>query len=117
MTLRELPKAEWQPYFDQVSKHLIGERAMVEIKGLAFGDQRLARCLPLIGITYDGKDNILEVAMDGLDHLIHAPHKIIGSDGADGLESIEVVVNASQQSQVVTLIKPLRYRRRTTSGE
>ena len=51
MTLRELPKAEWRPYFDQVSKHLIGERAMVEIKGLAFGDRRLARCLPLIGIT------------------------------------------------------------------
>jgi len=116
MTLRELPKAEWRPYFDQVSKHLIGERAMVEIKGLAFGDRRLARCLPLIGITYDGKDNILEVAMDGIDHLIHAPRKIIVSDGADGLESIEVV-NAKQQSQVVTLVKPLRYRRRTTNDQ
>jgi hypothetical protein len=50
--------------------------------------------------------------MDGLDHLIHAPHKIFVHDGAEGLESIEIV-NAKQESQVVTLVKPLRYRRRS----
>ncbi|HET7090780.1 MAG TPA: DUF5335 family protein [Anaerolineae bacterium] len=29
-----------------------------------------ANCLPLIGITYDSKDDVLAIAMEGLDHLI-----------------------------------------------
>ena len=28
---RTLPKSEWKAYFDHLSKHLIGERAEVEI--------------------------------------------------------------------------------------
>jgi hypothetical protein len=112
MTTRELAKAEWNAYFDQFSKHLIGEKVIVEIQGLEFvGDRHQARCLPLIGLTYDSKDNILQVAMDGLDHLIHEPREIIVTDGPDGLESLKVV-DANRQTQIVTLVKPLRYRRR-----
>ena len=116
MTTRALPKAEWSGYFDQISKHLIGEKAMVEIQGLEFiGDRRQARCLPLHGLTYDAKDDILQVAMDGLDHLIHAPREIVVSDGPDGLEGLKIV-DASKQTQTVTLVKPLRYRRRMVTA-
>ena len=112
MTTRILQKAEWSAYFDQFSKHLIGEKAIVDLQGLEFvGDRRQARCLPLLGLTYDAKDDILQVAMDSLDHLIHGPREIIVTDGPDGLESLKVV-DANRQTQTVTLVKPLRYRRR-----
>jgi len=110
-TMRELQKSEWQSYFDRISKALIGERALVEIEGLLFGDRRQARSVPLIGITYDSKDDILQVAMEGLDHLIHRPREIHVSEGAEGLDMLEIV-DVDQQRQSVRLVKPLRYPRR-----
>jgi len=112
MTVRTLPKSEWQSYFDHVSKGLIGERAMVEVVGLAFGDRTEARCLPLIGITYDSKDDVLQIALDGLDHLIHRPRDIAVSDDSEG-ERMEIT-DANRQKQIVRLVKPMRYPRRTT---
>jgi hypothetical protein len=110
-TIRELQAPEWQDYFDQISKALVGERALVEIEGLIFGDRMQAKCLPLIGITYDSKDDVLEIAMEGLDHLIHRPREIVVSEGADGLERVDVV-DSSQQKQNVRLVKPLHYAHR-----
>jgi len=81
---------------------------MVEIEGLAFGDRRQASCLPLIGITYDSKDDILEIAMEGLDHLIHRPREIVVSESAEGLERLDVIDNGAQK-QNIRLVKPLRY--------
>ena len=53
MALRALEKPEWKAYFDHLSKNLIGERAEVEITGLALGDRIEARWVPLVGITYE----------------------------------------------------------------
>src|SRR5664279_2836352 len=76
MTVRALDKLEWKAYFDHLSKNLIGERAEIEIVGLALGDRIEARWVPLIGITYESKGDILEIALEGLDHLIHRPRGI-----------------------------------------
>jgi len=70
---RTLPKSEWKAYFDHLSKHLIVERAEVEIAGLKSGGHIEARWVPLIGITYEPKGDVLEVALEDLDHLIHQP--------------------------------------------
>jgi hypothetical protein len=111
MARRALAKSEWRSYFDRVSKGLIGERADVEVSGLTPGDRTEARWLPLIGITYDSKDDILEIAMENLDHLIHQPRDISVNDGVEGLESMEIV-DSHQRKQTVKLMKPLRYPRR-----
>jgi hypothetical protein len=111
---RTLQSPEWQAYFDQISKSLAGERALVEIEGLAFGDRMQARCLPLIGITYDSKDNVLEIAMEGLDHLIHQPREIVVSEGAEGLERLDII-DSGAQKQNIRLVKPLRYVHRRRS--
>lgn len=111
MMVRTLPKSEWNAYFDHLSKHLIGERAEVEIAGLASGDHIEARWVPLIGITYESKGDVLEIALEGLDHLIHQPRNIVVTDNPEGLESMEVV-DSEGCKQVVKLMKPLRYPRR-----
>lgn len=65
MINRKLDKTEWQPFFNFLSKQLEGMRTEIEVASLAIGDQIEAEWLPLIGIVYDPKDNIAEVALEG----------------------------------------------------
>jgi len=111
MALRTLAKPEWKAYFDHLSKNLIGERAEIEIAGLALGDRIEARLVPLIGITYESKADILEIALEGLDHLIHQPRDIVVTDSPEGLECMEIN-DFEGRKQIVKLMKPLRYPRR-----
>jgi hypothetical protein len=92
------------------------ERALVEIEGLTFGGRMQARCLPLIGITYDFRDDILEIAMEGIDHLIHHRREILVSEGAEGLERLDVI-DSARQKQDVRLVKPLRYAHRAAKAD
>jgi Family of unknown function (DUF5335) len=106
MTARSLPKAEWQSYCDRMSKGLLGKQAEIEVTGLPFGDQVAANWLPLLGITYDPNDDLLEIALDGLDHLIQHPREISVEDGIEGLSAMEIV-DADQRRQIVKLRQPL----------
>jgi hypothetical protein len=45
----------------------------------------------VIGLTYDPKDNLFEVALEGLDHLVYRPQEIAVGEREDGFpEFIEV---------------------------
>jgi hypothetical protein len=55
------------------------------------GDQVQVKGLPLIGIAYDPDDDVVEVALDGLDHMIHRPREIYLDNGVGGLTSLEIV--------------------------
>ena len=106
MASQALPKEEWQIYCDRISKGLAGHRAHIEVAGLALGDQVAAKWLPLFGITYDAKDDLLKIAMGGLDHLIHKPREIAVVDGPSGLGSMEIV-DSDRRRQIVKLMEPL----------
>lgn len=68
--------SEWEILPDLLSKSLIGKRAEVGVAALELGDQIAAEWLPLLGITYDQKNDLVEVALDGFDHLIRGPREI-----------------------------------------
>ena len=106
MASRALPKKEWQTYFDRLSRGLSGKRAHVEVAGLALGDQVAARWLPLFGITYNVKDDLLEIAMEGFDHLIRKPKDIFVQDGPGGLASMEII-DSEGRRQIVKLRGPI----------
>ena len=91
MTIRRLEKPEWRPFFDTMSKILEAKVAEVEVASLDLGDQTQAEWLPLIGITYDPRDDAVEIALDGHDHMIRKPREIYLDDGASGLTSLEIV--------------------------
>ncbi len=76
MAIRRLEKDEWQAYLDRISKRLAGMRAEIEVAALNLGDQIAAEWVPIFGIVYDSKDDVLEIALDGLDHLISKPKEI-----------------------------------------
>jgi hypothetical protein len=106
MAIRKLDKAEWHPFFDHVSKVLIGKRAEIEVASLDLGSQIQAEWLPLLGIAYDPKDDVLEIALEGLDHLIAKPQLVYVDEGSGGLMSLEVIDHAGV-SQIIKLRDPL----------
>jgi uncharacterized protein DUF5335 len=102
MTIRKLEKPEWRPFLDIVSKLLEAKNAEIEVASLDLGDQVLAEWLPLLGITYDPKGDVVEVVLDGHDHMIHRPREIYLDNGAGVLTSIEIV-DANGVKQIVKL--------------
>jgi hypothetical protein len=106
MTVRKLENAEWHGYFDRVSKPLPGKRAELGVVSLALGDQIEAEWVPMLGIVYDPKDNMLEIALDGLDHLISEPREIYVDEGAGGLIRFEAIDGAGVR-HIVQLREPL----------
>jgi hypothetical protein len=109
MTIRKLEKSEWRAFFDGISKLLEGKRAEIEVASLALGDQIEAEWLPLLGLAYDPKDDLFEVALDGVDHMIPKPREIYIDDDVGGLMSIEVVA-ADGSRQIIKLRDPLMLR-------
>src|SRR5262245_294009 len=106
MTTRKLDKKQWRTFFDRVSTMLEGKEAEIEIASLRLGDQVEAKWLPLLGIAYDPNDDIVEVALEGLDHLIPKPRDIYDEDSPSGLVALEIV-DADDVKQIVKLRDPL----------
>jgi Family of unknown function (DUF5335) len=106
MTARKLDKKEWKPFFEGISKVLPAKQAEVEVLSLNLGDQVEAEWLPLIGLTYDPKDDLLDVALDGVDHMIPKPREIYVEDGGVGLASV-AVVDVEGKRHLVKLRDPI----------
>jgi len=102
----DVPRAEWRGFFDRMSKGLGGRWAEIEVAALDLGDQIVAEWVPIIGITYDDRDDILDVALDRTDHLIHHPQAISVDSTVRGVNSI-AVVDAEGERQVIRLKEPL----------
>lgn len=106
MAAEKLDKAAWHAYFDTISKALVGKRAEIEVQSLALGSQVEAEWLPLLGITYEPGDDMLEIVLEGLDHMIRKPTELYVDHGAGGLNSMEVV-DGDGVKQIVRLRDPL----------
>jgi hypothetical protein len=103
---KKLEKQQWRPYFDRMSKALVGKRAEIEIASLQLGDEIEAEWLPLIGITYDPKDDIIEVALEGVDHLINKPREVWVEEDGPVLSRLEII-DADGARQIVVFRDPL----------
>lgn len=108
MATEKLEKTVWQPYLDHVSKQLGAgtKRAEIEVASLQIGDQIEAEWVPLLGISYDPNDDLVEVLVEGLDHLIHHPAEIWVDTGPGGLVSMEVI-DKDDVRNIVKLRDPL----------
>ena|SRR6185295_20165453 len=89
-----------------MSKALRGKSAEIEVASLDLGDQIVAEWVPLIGITYDSKDDLLDVALDRAGRMIRRPQEIEVQEGPGGLVRV-AVVDAGGARHVVRLKDPL----------
>jgi hypothetical protein len=106
MAVRKIDKPEWRVFFDWLSQGLLGARVEIEVASLELGDQIEAEWLPLLGITYDHKDNLLEIALEGVDHLIHDPRDVWADLNVGEMMSVEVIDDRGV-SQIIKLRQPL----------
>jgi Family of unknown function (DUF5335) len=106
MTVQKIDKRDWQAFFDWLSQGLLGARAEIEVASLDLGDQIEAEWLPLLGITYDKKDNVLEVALEGVDHMIYGPREIWADLKVGEMMSFDVI-DDRDVSQIIKLRQPL----------
>ena len=118
MALQQLVKAEWRSYCDRISRGLAGRSAELEVVSLDLGDHVEARWVPLYGIVYDPKSGVLEIALEGIDHLIDRPRDLYIEETGRGLVAVEIVAE-DETRQIVKLREPLvlpaaRPRRRRT---
>ena len=103
---QKIDKSGWHVTLDGLSKSLSGKRAEIEIAALSLGDQIAAEWLPVIGIAYDPKDDIVEVALEGLDHIISRPHELhFRLEG--GLVSALEIIDADGIRHIVKFREPL----------
>lgn len=114
-TLRTIPKNEWRVFFDQMSKALLGKRAEVEVASLELGDQVIAEWIPMLGITYEPNDDVLDVALEGPNHLIRKPQQIAVDEAPAGISSV-AVTSADGASHIIRLKAPVMLSAATGRG-
>jgi hypothetical protein len=106
MAAEQIDRTRWAPFFDSIAKSLIGKQAEIEVASLDLGDQIEAQWAPLIGISYDEKDDLIEIALDELDHLIRSPREVFVDYGVGGIVAI-LIRDRDGNRQIVTLKDPL----------
>lgn len=106
MALTQLSKSSWQDYFDRASKALGAKLVEVEVTGVGLGDQVEVEWLPLVGLTYDPKNDILAVLFDKIEHNILHPKQIHVEQDVESLSNIEVVDSAGEH-HILHLKNPL----------
>lgn len=95
-TTKKLPKDEWASYFDTFSKKFLRdlnpEDARIEVISPDIGAQEQVNHVRVQGITYDRKDNVFEIAVKHLDHLVYNPKEIWVEEEENGfVNTIEIV--------------------------
>lgn len=104
--LRSVPKTEWRSFFDRISEALLGKWAEIEVAAMDLGAIIVAEWIPMLGITYDSRDDLLDVALDRANHLIRHPKEIVAEEDATGLKSV-AVLDGEGARQIVHLRMPL----------
>jgi hypothetical protein len=107
MPTRALVRADWRRYCDRVSKAIAGKRVELDVASLELGDQIEARWLPLLGVVFDARSDVLEIALEGVGHSIVSPRKILLEETERGLVAIEIV-GADDTVDTLRLREPLR---------
>jgi hypothetical protein len=106
MTVQQVDRSGWSLFFDTFTKSVPGKTAEVEVASLDLGDQIEAEWAPLIGITYDHKNDLIEVALEGVDHLIRDPQEVYVDYDVGGVIAVEVI-DADSAKQIIKLKNPL----------
>ncbi len=96
MAVKKLEKSEWESYFNEFDKkyregQIPAKEVQIEIVNDEIGDQVETWWQPLVGLSYDPKDDEFEVAAERHDHLIHKPVEIYVDEDVDSLKTVEVI--------------------------
>lgn len=106
MATRSLNKDHWRTYFDSISKGLGAREVEIEVGSLELGEQVAAEWIPLNGLSYDPKDDVLAVITEAFEHNIRHPKEIFVEEDMGALLAVEAV-DGDGDKQIVRLRAPL----------
>jgi hypothetical protein len=106
MTIRRLERSEWSGFCIRASRALLGKHVEISVVSAQIGFQPEARRLPLLGIAYDPKNDLLQLFLGELDHMIRAPRELYVDEEPLGTVSLQII-DAEDVRQIVTLRDPL----------
>lgn len=107
MSIKKIARTDWAGYFDAFSrKHNRAHRtdyAEIRVFSLEDGAQRETSWLPLAGITYDPKSDLLEILVDSMDHLVLHPREIYVEELEGGVLASLQVMREDGTKEVIEL--------------
>ena len=111
---RELERATWPTYFDSMTASIEGTLVTVELMGEQLGDQTDVERLPVQAISYDPRDDVVEVAVGGrgnrypvvLRHFISNPTAISVEESPEGRPSAILVTDPGGVRTLIRLFEP-----------
>ena len=113
-TTRELERATWPKYLDSIASSIEGLLVTVELMDEQLGDQTDIERLPVQAISYDPRDDVLEVAVGGrgtrypvvLRHFISSPTAISVEESPEGAPTAILVTDPSGVRTLIRLFEP-----------
>ena len=107
MAATEIDRDNWAPFLDSITNSLTRTQAEVEVVSLDLGDQIEAVWTPLIGITYDRKNDLIEIALEELDHLVRSPRQVFVDYGVGKVVAAIEIIDGDGNRQIIKLKDPL----------
>lgn len=107
MAAAEIDRERWATFLETITNSLIGKQAEIEVISLNLGDQIEAERISPIGITYDRKNDLIEIALEGLDHLVRSPRKLYIDYALGDLAAALEIIDADENRQIVRFRGPL----------
>jgi hypothetical protein len=102
-----IERSQLQRYFDDFTKRFLREfapRAVdVELLEAELGDQTETAGARLLGITYEPRTNVLELALEMGDHRDFDPREVWVVEEEDGFISAFEIVSANGLREVITV--------------
>ncbi|MBD3616292.1 MAG: DUF5335 family protein [Gracilimonas sp.] len=107
MPIKMIHREEWTNYFDSFSKKYLKDKqpeyAEIRILSKDMGDQPETSWLPLKGLSYDSRNDMLEIQFDDLNRVINHPKEIYVDEEKSGwILSFEVIENDGTKNIIET---------------
>jgi len=90
MTARSIEKAEWAGFCAAVSQALEGSQAEIEVASVDLGGQVQKEWAPLIGISYDPEDDVIDIALEEVDHIVNEPRELLADVDDASISALQI---------------------------
>lgn len=99
-------KANWRSAADLLSRAIHGQPARLEVAALPLGDQVEAEWAPLQGVSYDPQDDVFEIRLEGVDHLVPHPRAFAVRERGGAADAL-AVIDEDGAEHIVVLREPI----------
>ena len=89
MTMQRVDKTGWVGFCNMLTAELRGKHAEIEAPTPAPGAG--GRWLRLVGVTYDPGSEVMEIVLDGFDHMVFHPRELYVDRGPRGVQTLGIV--------------------------